>query len=206
VVGVAVASSDAAVYAYNPGAGAFRCNGGFYQYSGVFVASPTSTTWTTNKPATVKLDDRTPIKLFSEEAAEVYFSDYGESQLVDGYAHTELDPKFLQTVTIDERHPIKVFIQEAGDCNGMYVTNRTSTGFDVAELHNGSSNAPFVYRVVCKRRYYEDERLATQEEDIRYNTHVLQAAWPEVLRKAEEAGARMEHMASSHRDRPQTKN
>jgi hypothetical protein len=203
--GVEGTSPNIGVTAYSAGGTAIYCTGTFYQDRGIFEAHPTTTIWSTNKPATVKLRDGTPVKLFTEEAAEIYFNDYGEGQLVNGRTHVELDPKFLQTVTIDDHHPLKVFIQEAGECNGMYFTNRTSTGFDVAEMHNGSSNAPFVYRVVCKRKYYEDERLASQEDDIKYNTHVLQNAWPEVLRKSEELRAGLDDIASSHQDRPQTK-
>jgi hypothetical protein len=53
-------------------------------------AHPTSTIWSTNKPATVKLDDGTKVKLFAEEAAEIYFSDYGEGQLTNGKTHIDL--------------------------------------------------------------------------------------------------------------------
>jgi hypothetical protein len=157
--------------------------------TGTFWATPTTTTWTTNKPATVKLDDGTQVKLFSEEAAELYFTDYGEGVLTNGRTHIELDPVFLQTVTIDATHPLKVFVQLEGDCKGVFVANKTATGFDVVELQVGTSNAPFSYRVVCKRKYYEDERLATEEEDIMYNTRMLEQAWPEVIaeQKSEKA-------------------
>ena len=157
------------------------CDGKFYQTGGGFEAHPTSTTWSTNKPATVKLANGSKAKLFAEEAAEVYFTDYGEAVLTNGKAHVELDPRFLQTVTVDAGHPLRAFVQVNDDCKGVFVANRTATGFDVLELHNGASNAHFTYRVVCKRRYYEDERLATDEEDLEYNTRMLQTVWPEVI-------------------------
>ncbi len=163
------------------------CSGKFSQGGGAFEASPTSTTWTTNKPATVKLADGSKVKLFAEEAAEVYFNDYGEGRLSDGRAHIELDSKFLQTVTIDQAHPMRVFVQPADECNGMFVTNRSSSGFDVVELHDGKSNAGFIYRIVCKRKYYEDERLATEEQDIQYNKRMLETVWPEVVAQNEKA-------------------
>jgi hypothetical protein len=160
---------------------AINVNGKFIQSGGVFQASPTSTQWTTNKPATVKLSNGRKIKLFAEEASEVFFNDYGSGHLQNGKAHIQLDPNFLETVTIDDAHPLKVFIQLEGDCNGVYVTNKTKTGFDVAELHSGSSNAAFSYRIVCKRKYYEDERLAAEEEDTKYNTDMLNKVWPEII-------------------------
>jgi hypothetical protein len=139
----------------------------------------------------VKLKNGTSVKLFTEEAAELYFTDYGSGRLAAGTAHIDLDPVFLQTVTVDATHPIKVFVQLEDDCKGVYVTNKTATGFDVAELQGGKSNASFTYRVVCKRKYYEDERLATEEEDIQYNTRVLQTAWPERLAEQKARAARL---------------
>jgi hypothetical protein len=156
-------------------------SGKFEQGGGEFVANPTSTTWTTNKPATVKVDDGSTVKLFAEEAAEVYFSDYGEGRLVNGRIHIDLDATFRQTVTIDARSTMKVFVQLEDDCRGVYVADKTAMGFEVVELQGGTSNARFSYRVVCKRKYYEDERLATKEQDKRFNTRMLETVWPEVL-------------------------
>ncbi|UCE05244.1 MAG: hypothetical protein JSW07_16725, partial [bacterium] len=146
--------------------------------SGSFAATGT-------KSAEVKLKNGTPIRLFAEEATEVYFNDYGEGTLSSGRAHIELDPIFLQTVTVNEQHPMKVFVQLEDDCNGVYVTNKATTGFDVAELHGGTSNAQFTYRVICKRKYYEGERLATQEQDSQYNKRMMETVWPEIIEKHE---------------------
>jgi hypothetical protein len=187
------------VYGTAPAGGyAVYCAGSFRMTNGTFYATPTTTTWTTNKPATVKLNDGTQVKLFAEEAAELYFTDYGEGTLTIGRAHIALDPVFLQTVTIDASHPLKVFVQLEGDCRGVYVTNMTTTGFDVAELQGGTSNAAFSYRVVCKRKYYEDERLATEEEDIMYNTRMLEQAWPEVIAEQEAEQAKIEAEQTKH--------
>jgi hypothetical protein len=165
--------------------------GKFYQGNGVFEAHPTSTVWTTNKPATVKLNNGSRVKLFAEEATEVLFSDYGEGQLVGGRVHIDLDAEFQQTVTVSAQHPLKVFVQLEDDCNGVFITNKSATGFDVVELQQGTSNARFSYRVVCKRKYYEDERLATQEEDIVFNQRMLETAWPEVIAEQEAIDARV---------------
>lgn len=98
------------------------------------------------------------IELYAEEATEVWFSDYGEGRLVQGRARIDLDPHFLETVAVDERSPFKVFVQLEGEAGGVYV-RKDSTGFDVIELQHGKSNAPFSYRVVAKRKGYEDHRL-----------------------------------------------
>ena len=184
-------TSSYGVYARSTSGTAAYCYGGFYQGGGVFEAHPTSTTWSTSKPATVKLNDGSKVKLFAEEAAEVYFNDYGEGDLDRGKAHIELDPIYLQTVTIDTHHPIRAFVELEGDCNGVFVANKTASGFDVIEFRSGTSNAHFTYRVVCKRKYYEDERLATDEQDVQYNTRMLRTAWPEVIAAQQAEQAKM---------------
>lgn len=200
VFGGTSSTSGYGVWGYAPSGGyAVYSSGSFRMTTGTFWATPTTTTWTTNKPATVKLNDGTKVKLFAEEAAEVYFTDYGEGTLSNGRAQIKLDPKFLQTVTIDFSHPMRVFVQLLENCNGVYVTNRTATSFDVMELNSGSSNAEFTYRVVCKRKYYVDERLATEEEDIMYNTGMMERAWPEVVAENKEERARIELEQTRHR-------
>jgi hypothetical protein len=124
-----------------------------------------------------------PIRLYSEEATEVHFTDYGHTALVSGRAHVEVDPAFFQTVTMDDKHAMRVFIQLGGDRKGVFVTNKTPTGFGVVELQGGSASVPFSYHVVCKRTYYEDERLATREQASTSNRRILETAWPEVLPK-----------------------
>ena len=185
---------------YNGGYGVY-CTGNFGQGTGSFQAFPTTTTWSSNLPVTVKLDDGEKVKVFTEGSAEVYFSDYGDARLVSGHAHVELDPTFLQTVTVNPSHPMRVFIQLTDDCNGVFVANRTETGFDVRELKDGTSYASFSYRVVCKRKYYEDERLATEDEDIRFNTKALETLWPEVVANAQRE---KEHMDTTLRNNRQT--
>lgn len=64
----------------------------------------------------------------------------------------------------------------------------------MVELQGGTSNARFNYRIVCKRKYYEDERLATEEEDTRYNTNMLNTVWPEVIAKGKAEREKMEEM------------
>ncbi|MHC4695094.1 MAG: hypothetical protein ACYS67_20370, partial [Planctomycetota bacterium] len=100
--------------------------------------------------------------MYAVESAEVWFEDFGEGRLINGQAHIELDPLFLEMVTINSNQPMKVFIQLNDDCNGTYV--KTSlTGFEVFELNQGVSEASFTYRVVAKRKGYESERMRTAE-------------------------------------------
>jgi hypothetical protein len=103
------------------------------------------------------------VKLYSQESPEVWFEDFGEGSLVNGRGHIELDPLFLEAVTISAQHPMKVFVQLNDECQGVFV-KRGTTGFDVYELNNGKSNASFSYRIVAKRKGFEDKRLEKVEE------------------------------------------
>jgi hypothetical protein len=99
-----------------------------------------------------------PTLLYCQESPENWFEDFGEGQLIDGRCHVDLDPLFLETVTIDATNPMKVFVELGGECEGVYV-EKDLTGFDVIELHDGRSGAAFDYRVVAKRKGFEDKRL-----------------------------------------------
>ncbi len=110
------------------------------------------------------------VNLYCPEAPEIYFQDYGEGQLVNGKAHIELDPDFVKNVIINEKHPLRVFIQLEDDCYGVYVTNKTKTGFDVIELNGGSSNAKFVWTVTANRADEVDENgnIISKYADVRF--------------------------------------
>ncbi|MBN4061980.1 hypothetical protein JYU20_02135, partial [Bacteroidales bacterium AH-315-I05] len=95
--------------------------------------------------------------MFCPEAPEILFEDYGKGQLVNGFSHIELDPIFANTVKINSKHPLRVFIQLEGDCNGVYVTAKSATGFDVIELSAGKSNTAFMYHVIANRIDATDE-------------------------------------------------
>jgi hypothetical protein len=101
---------------------------------------------------------RGPTALYCQESPESWFEDFGEGELINGITRIELDRLFLETVTINDDNPMKVFVQLEGDCNGVYVSKGT-TGFDVIELNKGTRSVPFSYRVVAKRKGFEDKRL-----------------------------------------------
>ena len=129
-------------------------SGGSLNY-GVYYSGGLAGTGT--KSCVVKTS-KGPTLLYCQESPENWFEDFGEGQLINGRTRIELDPLFLETVTIDGTNPMKVFVQLEGDCNGVYVSKGT-TSFDVVELKGGTSNVPFSYRVVAKRKGFEDRRL-----------------------------------------------
>jgi hypothetical protein len=100
-----------------------------------------------------------PTALYCQESPENWFEDFGEGRLINGKAHIELDALFLETVTINDANPMKVFVQlHDRNCRGVAV-EKGLTGFDVIELQDGASNGSFDYRIVAKRKGFEQKRL-----------------------------------------------
>lgn len=116
----------------------------------------------------VKDLEEQPVLLYCPEAPEVLFQDYGTGQLSNGSAHIDLDPVLTKNIIVSDEHPMKVFIQVEGDCNGVYVTNKSATGFDVHELGGGISNVPFSWSITATRG---DEALQNENGDIRHASY-----------------------------------
>ncbi len=151
--------------------------GGAIQYAGYFDGNFVATG---AKNAAVRVGEGDWRLLYCQESPEVWFEDAGEGQLLNGRAHIELDPTFLKTVTISTEHVMKVFVQLDDNCNGVYV-QRGLTGFDVIELQSGTSNAHFTYRVMAKRKGYENARLTqmapgTNPDELRAEAAKREAA------------------------------
>ncbi|MFN8398118.1 MAG: hypothetical protein U0176_26115 [Bacteroidia bacterium] len=91
------------------------------------------------------------VALSCPEAPENLFQDYGQGQLVNGHAHIDLDPIFAKNIVVNSQHPLRVFVQLEGNCQGVFVENKTRNSFDVTELNGGSSNVSFSYTVVANR-------------------------------------------------------
>jgi hypothetical protein len=108
-----------------------------------------------SKSAVVETDSARR-QLYCEESSEVWFTDYGFGQLEDGIAIVPIDPVFAQTVNLDE--PYHVFIQTYANAD-VYVADRTREAFEVS-LRDGDQKAEFSYRLVAKRKGFEEDRLA----------------------------------------------
>ncbi|WP_304143353.1 hypothetical protein [Mesoflavibacter zeaxanthinifaciens] len=95
--------------------------------------------------------------MFAPEAPEILFQDYGTGKLNNGEAVIKLEKLLTDNIYVDEEHPLKVFIQLEGDCNGVFVTNKSAEGFTVKELSNGNSNVSFSWQIVASRANSTDE-------------------------------------------------
>ncbi|MFK5983203.1 MAG: hypothetical protein QM499_09835 [Flavobacteriaceae bacterium] len=94
--------------------------------------------------------------LFSPEAPEILFQDFGVGQLVNGQIRINIDPLLKEALFVDNEHPLKVYVTLEGECNGIYVTNKSADGFNVIELQGGNSNASFSWQIVANRADTKD--------------------------------------------------
>lgn len=118
---------------------------------------------TGSKSAVVPVDGGTrKVALYAVEAPENWFEDIGSARLSNGSAAVHLEATFAQTVNSGVEY--HVFLTPKGDCKGLYVTNETAEGFEVRELGGGTANIAFDYRIVARRKGYEDIRLADNTE------------------------------------------
>ncbi|MCP4420946.1 MAG: hypothetical protein GY805_30415 [Chloroflexi bacterium] len=108
------------------------------------------------KSAVVEVEDDLR-RMYAIESSEIWFEDFGAGELRNGMAVISVDALFARTVSLDTDY--HVYLTPLGDCNGLYVANKTSSGFEVRELGGGTSSAGFDYRVVAKRIGYEDVRM-----------------------------------------------
>jgi hypothetical protein len=165
-------------YARNDGTGTVY-GGYFYAASngsgtkyGVWASAPTNEGWAGyfsgdvritdslvvlgGKSAAVKVDNGEYRLLYSQESPEAWFEDFGQGQLVDGKAVIQIDPLFAQTVNTSVKY--HVFLTPHEEPLTLAVANKTVTSFEV--IASADANISFSYRIVAKRKGYEDIRLA----------------------------------------------
>ncbi|MAX71144.1 MAG: hypothetical protein CMC76_08600 [Flavobacteriaceae bacterium] len=106
--------------------------------------------------------------MVAPEAPEALFQDYGSGQLSNGKVHVTLHPILTKNIAVDKEHPLRVFIQLEGDCNGVFVTNKTVEGFDVIELQNGASNTKFSYQIIANRADENRDGQISNYSDMRF--------------------------------------
>ena len=118
------------------------------------------------------------VTMHALETPEFYFQDYGQGQLVNGKAHINLDPILAKNVVINAQHPLRVFVQLEGDCNGVFVTNKTVTGFDVVELKGGTSNTTFQWSVTCNVADAQIGNRLSKFSELRFEPGPINEAKP----------------------------
>jgi hypothetical protein len=105
------------------------------------------------------------LALYAMESPQNWFEDFGSGQLASGTSRVTLDAAFADAVNTGVRY--HVFLTPRDECEGLYVSNATASGFEVHELHRGRSNVAFDYRIVALRRGYENVRLEDMTERLK---------------------------------------
>jgi hypothetical protein len=107
--------------------------------------------------AVVKGQGGKKLGLYSMQSPENWIEDFGSGALTGGVATIRLEPHFAKTISGQADY--HVFLTPAGDCDGLYIANRTANSFEVRELRSGTSSVQFDYRIVAHRKGFESARL-----------------------------------------------
>ena len=145
------------------GIGGSTGDGVYGQGGGYGVYSAGNTGASGSKSAVVALPDNRVVELYAMESPNVWFEDFGSAELSNGLAEVTLDPTFALAVNTDLDY--HVFLTPKGDCEGLYVAQKTPHGFQIRELRGGKSNISFDYRIVARRRGYENILLQEVDAD-----------------------------------------
>jgi hypothetical protein len=105
------------------------------------------------------------VALNSVQSPESWMEDAGSGELSRGAATILLDPDFAQTVNTGVEY--HVFLTPKGDCKGLYVSHETAQAFEVHELDGGMSSVTFDYRIMAKRKGYENVRMTDMTENLK---------------------------------------
>jgi trimeric autotransporter adhesin len=95
--------------------------------------------------------------LYALQSPEAWFEDFGTGTLSEGKASILVDQLFASTVDLNSNYHI--FLTPLGNSNGLYVFNQTPNSFEVREANGGQANISFHYRIVAKRKGYEEIRF-----------------------------------------------
>ncbi|MGA8491700.1 MAG: hypothetical protein WB711_14840, partial [Terriglobales bacterium] len=117
---------------------------------------------TGTKSAAVKLPDDRWVRLYAMESPDNWFEDFGSGRLSDGKSVIKLESTFAATVNSNVDY--HVFLTPSGDSRGLYVAKKTATWFEVREQGGGTSSIAFDYRIVARRKGYENIRMADVTE------------------------------------------
>jgi hypothetical protein len=150
-------------------------------YKGCTIDVLGNLTCSGSKSAAVPVAGGREVALYAVEAPENWFEDYGSGKLDSGVATITLDPLFLQTVNAEVEY--HVFLTPGGDCNGLYVAQKTPTSFEVRELGKGTSDVAFDYRVIVRRKGYEKLRMEDATEKFRGVAQPVVSSHPRPLGK-----------------------
>ncbi len=139
----------------------YLANARFSVYNGdgqvVFHVDETGDYYFRGNPTLMTQTGEGERQVYTMESPESWLEDFGSGALEKGVAQVTIDSLFASTVDLEGEY--HVFLTPLGDSNGLYVTNKTATGFEVRESDGGTSNIAFDYRIVAHRAGYADLRM-----------------------------------------------
>lgn len=149
-------STDAtAVFVHDGGGNALRTQGSMFVDGTLRVTGSLFVNGTKSSVLSTSGGERA---VYAEEAAEVWITDYGFARLAAGRAHVTLDSTFAGAMS--PTAPYHVFVQPY-DTVHVAVVRRDAAGFELRAV-GGADSVDVSYRIVAKRRGYEQVRLERQ--------------------------------------------
>ena len=88
------------------------------------------------------------VRSYGTTSATPTLEDVGEGAVIGGTGTVRFDRAFANA--IDPNAGYVVLLTPEGDSRGLYVAQRSATGFVVREMMGGRSNSPFAYRIVAR--------------------------------------------------------
>jgi len=141
----AISSTGTALFAQVTTGGGFagHFSGNVFVNGALTVAGPFS-----RATAAIPHPDGSYRRMYSQEAAEPYFEDFGRGMLVNGQATVNLDPDVLALAAATD---YLVFLTEIGDAGGLFVASQTPTSFTVQARVSSPRETGFTYRLIFRR-------------------------------------------------------
>lgn len=113
-----------------------------------------------------------PRQVYCVESPEIWFEDFGSAKINNGIAEVKIDPEFLPGIMINEKNPVKVFVTPNSPLGGDWYVEKKADGF-ILHAPSAANNSEFDWRLVAKRKGYEDWRLEFAGADVATDLYVL---------------------------------
>jgi hypothetical protein len=125
-----------------------------------------------NPQLTVLTSKGTSAVAYAPKSTASTLEDVGEAQLAGGQSYVRLTPTFA--TMIDLHSPYLVFITPQGETRGLYVTQKSASGFAVREAAGGRSSVAFDYRIVARSYGSTLQAVASQTGSLQGSMSEIQ--------------------------------
>jgi hypothetical protein len=119
---------------------------------------------TGTKSSAETVADSREVNLYEGESPGNWLEDFGAARLQGGAGLVFIDPTFMQSVNTELDY--HVVLMPNADGRSLYVAHKFPACFKVREVGGGHSNIAFGFRIVARRRGYEQPRPASNRETI----------------------------------------